>query len=325
MKLKRLLVIAPIVVLLTVAGFELNPTDQPGSIRQVDPVVLSAPLAPVNISVIEVVASPTSAPVPTNIPTLVPTATPLPTNTPLPTATRNSNLRSVRVPILMYHYVSVPPSDADIYRLDLSVTPANFQAQMDYLAAEGYHPIRLSELSEYLLLGKPLPSKPIVLTFDDGYLDNYENALPALKKHGFTGTFFIITQFAEEKRPGYMNWDQIEQLAIDGMEIGSHTMNHWELNNRARAFLDAEIGRSKALIEARLGVTVTSFCYPSGKYDARTIESLKANGYFGATTEISGAYQATSDIYELKRIRVRGSYAVSDFAYWLKYWLASGK
>jgi peptidoglycan/xylan/chitin deacetylase (PgdA/CDA1 family) len=322
MNLKRLILTAPIVLLLTVAGFEMNPIAQSGSVQTADTIVRSAALVPVEPAP---PLEPEPTVTPTTTPTTIPTLTPVPTFTPQPSATRNPNLRSARVPILMYHYISVPPPDADIYRLDLSVTPDNFSAQMDYLAAEGYHPIRVSDFADYLLTGKPLPSKPIVLTFDDGYLDNYENALPVLVKHKFPATFFIITQFAEDKRPGYMNWDQVEQLAIEGMEIGSHTVNHRELNSRSLAYLETEIAGSKAMIESRIGTPVKSFCYPASKYDARTIEVLRSDSYLAATTEISGAYQATSSIYELRRIRVRGSYSVNDFAYWLKYWLASGK
>jgi peptidoglycan/xylan/chitin deacetylase (PgdA/CDA1 family) len=225
----------------------------------------------------------------------------------------------------MYHYLSVPPPDADIYRLDLSVTPAAFDAQMAYLAQEGYHPIRLSDLSDYLLNGKPLPTKPIVLTFDDGYADNYENALPILKKYKFPATFFIIAQFADDKRPGYMNWDQIEDLAINGMEVGSHSLDHIDLYRKPRATQVTEIDGSKAMIEARIGTPVTSFCYPAGHYDLQTINVLRSGGYFAATTEIQGVVQSTSDLYELRRIRVRGSYSVSDFGYWIKYFMASGK
>lgn len=225
----------------------------------------------------------------------------------------------------MYHYLSVPPPDADIYRLDLSVTPAAFDAQLNYLAQEGYHTIRLSDLSDYLLNGTPLPAKPIVLTFDDGYSDNYDNALPILKKYKFTATFFVITQFVDDRRPGYMTWDQVEDLAINGMEVGSHSLDHIDLYSKPRSVQTTEILGSKAMIEARIGTPVTSFCYPSGHYDAQTISVLRSSGYAAATTEIQGVYQSTTDIYQLRRIRVRGSYAISDFAYWIKYFMASGK
>ena len=231
----------------------------------------------------------------------------------------------MRVPILMYHYLSVPPPDADIYRLDLSVTPAAFDAQMEYLATAGYHPIRVSDLSDYLLDGRPLPPKPIVLTFDDGYADNYENALPVLKKYKFVATFFIIAQFVDDQKPGYMTWDQIEDLAINGMEIGSHSLDHIDLYGKPRSVQTTEIVGSKAMIEARIGTPVESFCYPSGRYDAQTISVLRSSGYRAATTEIQGVLQSASYMYQLRRIRVRGSYSVSDFAYWIKYFSASGK
>jgi peptidoglycan/xylan/chitin deacetylase (PgdA/CDA1 family) len=265
--------------------------------------------------------TPTATSTPTSTPTFTPT--PTPTFTPSPTPTRVP--RAARVPILMYHYISVPPPDADKYRLDLSVTPAAFEAQMAYLAAEGYHPIRVSDLSDYLREGKPLPPKPIVLTFDDGYIDNYENALPILEKYKFTATFFIITQFIDDHKPGYMDWNQVEELAIDGMEVGSHTLDHIDLRGKSRAVQTTQIVGSKAMIEARIGTPVKSFCYPAGRYDAQTISILRSAGYLAATTEIQGTYQSEKSIFELRRIRIRGSYSVTDFAYWLKYFLSNSE
>lgn len=226
----------------------------------------------------------------------------------------------------MYHYVSVPPPDADKYRLDLSVTPANFEAQMEYLAVEGYTPIRVSDLSEYLLYGEPaLPAKPIVLTFDDGYLDNYQNAFPVLKKYKFVATFNVITDFADGKKTGYMNWDQLEDMAINGMEIGSHTLDHPDLSRKPRVYQLNEILGSKSVIEARIGTPVKTFCYPAGSYDATTLDVLRSAGYVAALTEINGTRQMTENLFELRRIRVRGSYSVADFGYWIKYFIASGK
>jgi peptidoglycan/xylan/chitin deacetylase (PgdA/CDA1 family) len=320
MNLKRFLVAAPIVATLIFAGFADVPGPPPGTVVQVAGV---SALVPTEVVTPSPAPTSTPQPTPTAAPTKTPTFAPTPTRTLTPT--RNPNLRVARVPILMYHYLGIPPPDADKYRLDLTVTPANFDAQMEYLAIEGYHPIRLSDLTEHLLNGKPLPSKPIVLTFDDGYADNFENAFPILKNYKFPATFFLITQLIDEKRPGYMTWDQAEEMAIEGMEIGAHTVNHIELRGRSLAVQNSEIAGAKAMIEARIGTPVTSFCYPSGKYDARTLEVLRSTGYLAAVTEIAGARQATEDIFELRRIRVRGSYSVDEFAYWLKYWMASGK
>lgn len=225
----------------------------------------------------------------------------------------------------MYHYISVPPPDADKFRVDLSVTPAAFSAQMQYLAATGYRPIRLSDLADYLLNGTPLPGKPIVLTFDDGYVDNYANAFPVLKNYKFPATFFVITQFVDENRPGYMTWTQLEEMAIEGMEVGSHSIDHPDLRGKSRAFQNTQIAGSKVTIESRIGTPVKSFAYPSGKYDARTIDVLRSTGYLAAVTELQGTRQSTEDIFELRRIRIRGSYSVTDFAYWLKYWSENGR
>ncbi|MCZ7667599.1 MAG: polysaccharide deacetylase family protein [Chloroflexi bacterium] len=130
---------------------------------------------------------------------------------------------TLRVPILMYHYISVPPADADIYRQDLSVTPENFRQQMAYLAENGYTPIDLYQLSAAITAKTDLPDKPVILTFDDGYLDNYENAFPVLQEFGFPGTFFIITDYADQGAAGYANWEQLAEMAAAGMRIETHT------------------------------------------------------------------------------------------------------
>lgn len=270
--------------------------------------------------------TPTATDTPTPTPTGTPTFTPIPTRPPIPMITRDPNQRIVRVPILMYHYISVPPPDADRYRLDLSVTPANFDAQMEYLALEGYHPVRVSDLAEYLANGVPLPTKPIVITFDDGYTDNYQNAFPILKKYKFSATFFVITQYVDDRKAGYMTWDQLEEMAIERMEIGSHSMTHPDLQGKPRAFVVSEIAGSKWLIESRIGTPVRVFSYPAGKYDAQTIDVLRSTGYLAAvTTEPQGARQSADNLFELQRIRVRGSFSLNDLAYWLKYFLTNGK
>ncbi len=322
MNLKRNLVGVPAAIVLAVVGFAIGPGAQTPVVVQI-----AGMIAPSSTPTPTDTATPTWTPTVTNTPepTRTQTITPTPTDAATPLPTRNPNLRAARVPILMYHYLSVPPPDADIYRLDLSVTPDAFNAQMDYLATQGYHPIRLADLTDYLLNGTPLPSKPIVLTFDDGYADNYANAFPILKKHKFPATFFVITQFTDDNKPGYMTWDQLEEMAIEGMEIGSHTLNHIDLRGKSRSVQASEIAGSKAMIESRIGTPVKSFCYPAGSYDALTISILRSTGYLGATTEIQGTLQSTSDIYELRRIRMRGSFSVNDFAYWIKYFLSNGK
>ncbi|MBI5303687.1 MAG: polysaccharide deacetylase family protein [Chloroflexi bacterium] len=325
MKFRRFLSATPIAVMLALVGYAMGPASQsPVVVHMAGLVLPSATPTATNTPTATLTPTPTNTPTSTPTPTDTPTSTPTRTRTPVP-PTRDPGLRAARVPILMYHYVSVPPPDADKYRLDLSVTPANFDAQMEYLAIEGYTPVTVSALTDHLLYGAPLPPKPILLTFDDGYLDNYEFAFPILKKYKFVGTISVITDFVEGKRPGYVNWNQLEDMAIAGMEIASHTLDHQDLSRLPRALQVKEIAESKAAIETRIGTPVKTFCYPAGKYTATTLDVLRSAGYLAGLTEIQGTRQSTDQLFELRRIRVRGSYSVADFGYWIKYFLASGK
>ncbi|MBI4789642.1 MAG: polysaccharide deacetylase family protein [Chloroflexi bacterium] len=320
--MNRTFVLAPIAVLLSVAAAVLLNFPQPSPNVQ----VAASAIVSATPTVVET-ATPTPTPTLTNTPTATPTATPTftptATRTRVPTAaaTATPSQRTIRVPILMYHYISVPPPDADKYRLDLSVTPAAFQTQMEYLAINGYHPIRLIDLVDYLLHGTPLPDKPIVLTFDDGYSDNYANAFPVLKQHNFPATFFVISQFVEENRWGYASWAQLDEMVKAGMEIGSHTRTHPDLYRRTLAFQTNEIAGSKLLIEERLGTPVLSFSYPSSRYDATTKSVLRSAGYLGAVTETQGTRQSSEKLFELQRIRIRGSHTIPDFARWIKWFM----
>ncbi len=322
-----------VIILLMVIGASLR-TGEP--LLQLAQVAGDAPLSrtitPTQspFSTLTLTAVPTETPTITPSPTPTITQTPSPTNTPTVTRTRvpttpTSSPRVVKVPILMYHYVSTPPDPTDKIRLDLSVTPDAFETQMDQLAISGYHPVRLSDLSSYLLNGAPLPDKPIVLTFDDGYADNYTNAFQTLRNHKFTATFFVIAEFVDENRWGYMNWAQLAEMAKGGMEIGSHSLNHPDLYRKARAYQNNEIAGSKKMIEANLPTSVVSFSYPAGHYDANTLAALRASGYLAGVTEDAGERQSTDKIYEMRRIRVRGTYSIADFVRWLKYYEENGK
>lgn len=289
---------------------------------------------------------PSATPTPTNTPTLTftptrtttltftPTATatrtatlaPTRTRTPTPTPTINPTLRLARIPILMYHYVSIPPPDADAIRLDLSVTPQAFDEQMAFLKYQGYNTVRVSDIAEHLLFGAPLPEKPIALTFDDGYADAPEFVLPILKKYGMVGTIYVIPGFIENNKRGYATWQQLSEMAAVGIEIGSHTMDHPDLRGKTIAYQNAQIAGAKQIIEARMpGVIVKTFCYPAGKYDGTTFAVLKLSGYLGAVTEIQGLRQTNDDILEMRRLRIRGSYSLTDYAYWLNWFTNSGR
>jgi len=286
---------------------------------------VSAPGAPVRrlgLQQPDALASPAAAggssgdSVPTPVRRLPPTPTPAPLPTPDGTPRREV------IPILMYHHVGVPGPGADAIRRDLSVSPEDFEAQLRYLIEHGYEPITLNSLIMHLQLGRALPAKPVVLTFDDGFKDQYSNAYPLLKKYGFVGTFFIITLFADEERPEYMSWSEIEFLHSNGMEIGSHSYTHPSMSGKSYEYIVWQVLGSREAIEARIGEPVRFFSYPSGQYDELTMDVLRSAGYWGAVTVEAGSLQTAEAPFELRRIRVRGRYDVREFDHWFNYWLA---
>lgn len=290
-------------------------------------------VAPVAVAVLTAAptATPTpipSSPTPTRTPSPTPTASPTPSRTPTPTVTPTATatpgptpdgvLRTARVPILMYHYISTPPPDADIYRVDLSVAPETFAAHLDYLQAEGYTTIPLKDLLSYLATGRPeLPPKPVILTFDDGYEDNYLNAFPALKARGMIGTFFVITDFATQDRPGYADWQQLAEMAAAGMEIGSHSRDHPNLAGKDLDYLVWQALGSKETIEAHIGSHPHILSYPAGSYDQLVIDVFRSAHYWGAVTTHQGVIQRSDRAFELKRIRIRNTTDVAQLAHLL--------
>jgi hypothetical protein len=188
----------------------------------------------------------TDTPTPTLTPTEVPTQLPFgptytpepPTATPLPLPTPQDGIsQTVRVPILMYHYISVPPEDADVYRTDLSVSPDNFRAQMTYLAQNGYTPIDFYDLSLAITGHQALPPRPVIITLDDAYRDQYENAFPVLREFGFTATIFVVTEFIDRGFESYVNWDMIAEMAAAGIRFEPHSRTHADLTERDPDFL----------------------------------------------------------------------------------------
>jgi peptidoglycan/xylan/chitin deacetylase (PgdA/CDA1 family) len=214
----------------------------------------------------------------------------------------------------MYHYLSVPPADANAIRLDLSVTPAQFETHLAYLRQAGYETISLEQLAYALNQQASLPAKPIILTFDDGYRDNYENAFPLLRQYNYSATFFIFTEPIDTYNVSYLTWEMVGEMHQAGMEFGSHSYRHLDLNGREVDFLVYEIVGSKEAIEARIGEPVHFFSYPAGRYDDLTIRVLESAHFWGAVTTQWGSRQSLGNRFELPRIRVRGNDTAEDLA-----------
>jgi peptidoglycan/xylan/chitin deacetylase (PgdA/CDA1 family) len=218
-----------------------------------------------------------------------------------------------QVPILMYHHVSDVPPGADRLRRDLTVTPDNFRAQLQYLADAGYHPVTLTDLYLYLTQGYPLPDKPVVLTFDDGYRDAYEIVFPILLDYGFPGTFFVLATPMHQESVDYITWAQAEEMSDAGMAIEGHGRDHVDLRGRSNDFLVYQILGIQEAINYHTGRLPRFFAYPSGQYDANVVAVLKSAGYWGAVTTDWGEEHTLGSMFAMPRLRIRGGDTLESF------------
>lgn len=229
----------------------------------------------------------------------------------------------VQVPILMYHHVSDTPPQ-NILIGSLTVTPTMFKRQLDYLQQQDYHTITFNQLFDALYFGAPLPPRPIILTFDDGYADVYQFALPLLQQHHFTATFYIIS--GKVGWQGYMDWGNLQDSLRRGMQIGSHTVHHVDVGKtylNSPALAQVELQQSKATLEKNLGIVIQQFCYPSGEpfrsesifLQQHIVALLWQDGYTGATTDPgrTGIDQSSQAPFALLRIRVDGRETFNEF------------
>ncbi len=226
-------------------------------------------------------------------------------------ASSPSPARVVKLPILMFHHTGQPPAGADELRVGLTVSTADLEAQIGYLKQAGYQPVSETQLFHALFEGGALPSKPVMLTFDDGYIDNFEVAAPILQKYGFPATFYIITE--KVGTPEYMSWDQIAELDRRGMDIGSHTASHLDLTTLSAADLRKELAGSAETLKPKLGHPVYWLCYPAGKYDADVIKYSREGGYLLATSTKPGEQQSSDEPFALLRYRVRSDTGLEGF------------
>lgn len=209
------------------------------------------------------------------------------------------------VPILLYHYIRDYTDPNDPTGITLSVSPENFDKQMQWLSEHNFQTVDLDYFSNPYKTDK----RPIVITFDDGYQDAYESAVPILLKYGFSGTFYIITDKAET--PGYLTWKEMRQMQEVGMIIGSHTRSHPALVLLSKEHVYQELSESKKILEEKLGVEIANFCYPYGKHNDTNVDTAKEAGYQTATTTKKGINTEKTNIHRLKRVNARNN---SDFS-----------
>lgn len=213
--------------------------------------------------------------------------------------------------VLNYHKI-------DFYDDPLSVTPVEFTNQLNYFKTYNYHVVSLNDVYDYLEKDKPLPNKPVVITFDDGYADNYEYAYPILRQFGYPATIFVITKLINTK--GYITWEQAREMQENGISIESHTVNHVTLSTLKDEQALAELTNSKQIIEKNLGKKINFVAYPEGFYNKLTEKLVQKAGYRGALTIRYGSVDKASDPYALERIPIFHTTAtVRDFIRRLHY------
>jgi peptidoglycan/xylan/chitin deacetylase (PgdA/CDA1 family) len=210
--------------------------------------------------------------------------------------------RKTKVPILVYHHIRLTADGSRGLRR-MTVTAEVFGQQMKFLQDSGYHVITFSDLADYFEQGRELPTLPVILTFDDGWVTQYENALPSLSKYHFPATFFVVTDYIGHR--GFVSWPQLQTLITDGMKIGSHSRSHPRLTKIADpAQLWDQIYNSKVVLESQLEVPVAEFAYPYGLYNTAAVEMVKAAGYRVGRGCCTGVAHTSTDVLALRAIMV---------------------
>jgi peptidoglycan/xylan/chitin deacetylase (PgdA/CDA1 family) len=225
----------------------------------------------------------------------------------------------IPVPVLMYHSVSDAPANST---RALSVSPGMFAAQLRYLRSEGFTGLTFGELCQRRPSGQPLPARPIVLTFDDGYADLIEEALPIMIEHGFPATVFVTTgwlrdaaQYAAGTPLGRMlSWGQLAELSSAGVEIAAHSHSHPQLDQISEPRLRVELADSRRLLEDRLGQPVYSLAYPFGYSNKRVRAVVHEVGYRQAAAVANAVAGSACDPFGVPRLTIRRSTSLAGFA-----------
>ncbi|WP_280871893.1 polysaccharide deacetylase family protein [Streptomyces sp. MJP52] len=216
----------------------------------------------------------------------------------------------------MYHAVTDAPAAAT---RALSVTPAAFAGQLAVIAAEGCTPVDTATLAAAWRRGGPLPERPVLITFDDGYEGVHRHALPELVRHGFPATVFVTTGWLRGEHdvggaPDTMlDWDQVRELAAHGVEIGGHSHTHPPLDRIGDEALARELGLCRAIVAGRLGSAPVSFAHPYGHSTRRVRRAVREAGFAQALAVGNGLARRAQGPYALRRVTVRRRTGAEEF------------
>lgn len=201
------------------------------------------------------------------------------------------------VPIIMYHHVEATGDTRSNY-----VSPQVFRRQMEFLKKNRYRVISLDEFVRGVEEGRRFPHNTVVITFDDGYADNFSAAFPVLAEYDFPATIFVIVNKIGEE--GYLTWDQVMVMDNSVITIGSHTLDHSYLPDLESAEKFRQITESKKILERRLNHAVNYFSYPIGGFDEECKQILRQAGYRASCATNRGADRFNKDVFELNRVRL---------------------
>jgi peptidoglycan/xylan/chitin deacetylase (PgdA/CDA1 family) len=275
-----------------------RPQTSPSALAEPTPVMVNLPSA----------TSTPSTPTPTT--TSVPTAPPKATAGPSPVM-RVYGPGQVKIPILLYHHVVPDPKPTRYW-----TSNADFEAQMDDLQRLGYRTITIAQLTQAVDHGEALPEKPIVITFDDGDIDAYQNALPILSDHHMVAVMYVVANRVGAE--GYLSADQIRDMVAAGWEIGSHSMTHPHLASVSWVQLRTELLKSRLDLEEVVGEAITTFAYPYGEVMPDFADKVHEYGYTSAVGLGLTVLQRPQDMYYLSRREVEGGVGLQDFEALLK-------
>lgn len=219
----------------------------------------------------------------------------------------NTELTSenIGVPVLYYHSVDENAEN------EVTITPKMLEKQLDYIKDNNYITITMSELYDYLVNKQPIPKKSILITFDDGYMNNYTEAFPLLKERNMKATIFCVGNSLDGSY--YLSKDAIKEMSDYGIDIESHTVNHLHLNTLNYDEQLAEMKASKNILESITGKDVLSIAYPFGDFNDDSIKAAKEAGYKLAFTTHLGLSDRDDDIYTLDRIYISSNYDMDTF------------
>ncbi|WP_410478156.1 polysaccharide deacetylase family protein [Pedobacter aquatilis] len=219
------------------------------------------------------------------------------------------------VPVLCYHQIRNNIASDSKRAHDDIIAPDKFREHMKMLADSGYHSILPDQLYDYLVYGKKLPEKPIMITFDDTDEDQYTVGNATLKKYGFKGVYFIMTvSIGRKGRINYMTKEQIKQLADEGNTIASHTYDHKNFAQFTDEDWKTQIDEPTKKLEEITGKKVEYFAYPYGVYKAANLPKLKEHG-FKAAFILSTARDENYPLYTIRRIIDPGRYTAKNLHY----------